>query len=157
MCSNTFSLIGQYNKKHWWFLAGESRVSVIMMLLCLPTSMVTIKRVPKIWIYTYQDVQKNFVNVDSYIIAVCCGMTWPISWKNPAHLMYLKATIVPSLVDKSLSMYGCIYLSIYTFNPSLISILFLHFTEAPTCMHISNHDVCTLLSSFCTKGFFNMF
>ena len=41
---------------------------------------------------------KNFVNVVSYIKAVCYGMTCPIFWKNPAHLMYLKATIVSSLV-----------------------------------------------------------
>ena len=70
-----------------------------MMLLWSSTSMVTTQGVPKIWIYTYQDVQKNFVNVVSYIQAVCCGMTCPMSWKNPVHLMYLKATIVSSLVD----------------------------------------------------------
>ena len=86
-----------------------------MMLLWSSTFIVTIQEVPKIWISTYQDVLKNFVNIVSYIKAVCCGMTCPMSRKNPAHLMYLKATIVTSLVDKSLSIYGYIYLSIYTF------------------------------------------
>ena len=70
-----------------------------MMLLWSSTSMVTTQGVLKIWIYTYQDVQNNFVNAVSYIQAVCCGMTCPMSWKNPVHLMYLKATIVSSLVD----------------------------------------------------------
>ena len=89
-----------------------------MMLIWSSTSMVTIQGVPEIWIYTHQDVQKNFVNEIAYINAVCCGMTCLISWKDPAHLMHLK--------DKFLSIYGYIYLSIYTvFNPSHISIMFL--------------------------------
>ena len=69
------------------------------------------KGVPKIWIYTYQVVQKNFVNVVSNIKTVCCEKPCPISRKNPAHLIYLKATIVSSLVDKSLE-YIWIYLSV---------------------------------------------
>ena len=67
---------------------------------------------------------------------------------NPAHLVYLKTTIVSSLVDKPLSIYGYIHLPIYKFNPLHISIMFLNFTEPPT--FILNHDVCTLLSGFCT-------
>ena len=80
-----------------------------MMLLWSSISMVTMQGVPKIWIYTYQDVQKNFINVVSYTKAVCCGMDCPISWKNPACVMYLKAIIISSLLDKSLSIYGYIY------------------------------------------------
>ena len=41
-----------------------------MMPLWSSISMVTIQEVPKIWIYTYQDAQKNFVNVGSYIKAL---------------------------------------------------------------------------------------
>ena len=63
--------------------------------------------------------------------------------------MYLKATIVSLLID--IGIYGYIYLSIYTFfNPSYISIMFLLFTEVP--INILNHDVCILLSVFCTKS-----
>ena len=97
-----------------------------MMLLWSSTSMVTIRGVPKIWIYTYQDVQKNFVYAVSYIKAVCCGMTYPMSWKNPAHLMYFKTTIVLSLVDKSLIYMGTFICRFTLFNPLHISIMFLH-------------------------------
>ena len=122
-----------------------------MMSLWSSTSMVTIQGVPKIWIYMYQDVQKNFVNVVSYIKAVCCGMACPISWKNPAHLMYLKQLSCHHWLRNFWVYMGVFICRITLFNPSHISIMLLHFTEAP--MYILNHDVCTLLSGFCTKGF----
>ena len=105
-----------------------------MMLLWSSTSMVTTQGVPKIWIYTYQDVQKNFVNAVSYIQAVCCGMTCPMSWKNPVHLMYLKATIVSSLVDNLLVYMGKFICRCTLFNPLHIPGFFTYF------------------KGFCTKG-----
>ena len=117
-----------------------------MILLWSSTSMVRIQGVPKISIYTYQYGQKKFVNVPSYIKAVCCGMTCPILWKNLTHLMYLKPIIVSSLCDRYL------HLSIYTvLNPFHISMMFLHFTDAR--IYVLNHDVCTLLPGFCTNVF----
>ena len=105
-----------------------------MMLLWSSTSMVTTQGVPKIWIYTYQDVQKNFVNAVSYIQAVCCGMTCPMSWKNPVHLMYLKATIVSSLVDNLWVYMGKFICRCTLFNPLHIPGFFTYF------------------KGFCTKG-----
>ena len=96
-----------------------------MMLLWSSTSMVTTQGVPKIWIYTYQDVQKNFVNAVSYIQAVCCGMTCPMSWKNPVHLLYLKATIVSSLVDNLGVYMGKFICRCTLFNPLHIPGFFL--------------------------------
>ena len=96
-----------------------------MMLLWSSTSMVTTQGVPKIWIYTYQDVQKNFVNAVSYIQAVCCGMTCPMSWKNPVHLMYLKAIIVSSLVDNLWVYMGKFICRCTLFNPLHIPGFFL--------------------------------
>ena len=46
-----------------------------------------------------------------------CGMTCPMSWKNPVHLMYLKATIVSSLVDNLWVYMGKFVSRCTLFNP----------------------------------------
>ena len=69
--------------------------------------------------------KKTFVNAVSYIHAVCCGMTCPMSWKNPVHLMYLKATIVSSLVDNLWIYMGKFIYRCTLFNPLHIPGFFL--------------------------------
>ena len=125
-----------------------------MMLLWLSLSMVIIQEVPKKWIYTYQDVQNNFVDIAFYIKAVCCEITCPIFLKEFSSLHVFKRNYC-SIIGWQISEYIWVSLSICRFtlffNSSHISIMFLHFTEAP--MYVLNHDACTLLSGFCTKVF----
>ena len=52
-------------------------------------------------------------------------MTCPMSWKNPVHLMYLKATIVSSLVDNLWVYMGKFICRCTLFNPLHIPGLFL--------------------------------
>ena len=73
----------------------------VMMLLWLLMSMVIILGAQAIWIYMYRNTPKNYANVVSHIKELCYGMTCPMRYNNPIHLMHLKVIIVSTLDEDS--------------------------------------------------------
>ena len=152
MCSNTFSLIGQYNKKTptipRWGTKSFCYNDVTMF----------------VGIHGYN--KKSFENRDLYV-SICTKELYKDIFLYNSSMLWNDLTDILKesssfdvfesnyrfIIGWQISEYICVYLSVnlHFWNPLHISAMSLNLTEAP--MYILNHDVCTLLSGFCTKGF----